>query len=378
VKRLKKITFPMLPKHDTFLEINLGALAHNYTFFRSKLDPKTLLLAVVKAYAYGSESVAVAKKLEELGADYLAVAFAEEGERLKKGGVTLPIMVFHPQVSGLETILKHNLEPCLYSQNIFNAFEHCVKQSGKNYYPVHLKFNTGLNRLGFSPEEFPWLKEKLVNSAFLKPTSIYSHLAASDDPEEMEFTKNQITSFKRIIDSCSPWLPEGILKHLLNTSGILNFPEAQFDMVRTGIGLHGYTNSPKIDQLMQPVASLKTRISQIHRVSPGEWVGYNKGFIADKKMTVATIPIGHADGIGRQFGLGVGVFKVQGQSARTLGNICMDMTMIDITDINCHEGDQVLFFGSEFSAELQAANASTISYELLTGISQRVARQIIQ
>lgn len=367
----------MQPKHDTFLEINLGALAHNYNFIRSKLAPKTLLLAVVKAYAYGSESVAMAKKLEELGADYLAVAFAEEGMRLRKGGVRLPIMVFHPQLSGLNTILEYELEPCLYSQKIFNAFSDCVKQSKKNYYPVHLKFNTGLNRLGFREDDVPWLKENLQHSDCLIPVSVYSHLAASDDLTERMFTEKQIAAFNKIIDLCAPWLPDGIIRHLLNTSGILNFPEAQFDMVRTGIGLHGYTNNPKTDQLMRPVTSLKTRISQIHQIAAGEWVGYNKGYIANRSRTIATLPIGHADGIGRQFGQGAGLFNVNGASAPTLGNICMDMTIIDVSEIDCLEGDEVMFFGLGNSAEELAANAGTISYELLTGISQRVARIIV-
>lgn len=367
----------MPPNRDTVLEINLGALAHNYSFLRSKLNPGTLLLAVVKAYAYGSESIALAKKLEELGADYLAVAFADEGMRLRKGGVHLPIMVFHPQVSGLDTLVHYNLEPCLYSRKIFNAFVQCAKQSGKIDYPVHLKFNTGLNRLGFGAEDVSWLKENLQQTDYLRPTSVYSHLAASDDLAERMFTERQIASFTRIINACASWLPDGIIKHLLNTSGILNYPEAQFDMVRTGIGLHGYANNPEIDQLLRPVATLKTRISQIHSIGPGDWVGYNKGFVANREMLVATLPLGHADGIGRQFGNGLGHFIVRGKSAPTLGNICMDMTMIDISDIDCQEGDEVLFFGPAYSAEIQANGAGTISYELLTGISQRVSRQII-
>ena len=368
----------MLANRDTVLEIDLGALAHNYAFLRSKLNPGTLLLAVVKAYAYGSDSFALAQKLEKLGADYLAVAFASEGLQLRKQGIRLPIMVFHPQASGLDIMVQYNLEPCLYSRNIFNAFLESVKRSDKRNFPVHIKFNTGLNRLGFGPDDISWLKDNLTHSDLLRPASVYSHLAASDDPAEREFTQQQIGAFKTILNACAPWLPAGALKHLLNTSGVLNYPEAQFDMVRTGIGLHGYANNPETDQLLRPVASLKTRISQIHQVAPGDWVGYNKGFVANREMSVATLPLGHADGIGRPFGQGVGKFIVGSASAPTVGNICMDMTMIDVTGIHCQEGDEVLFFGATNSAEVQAANAGTISYELITGISQRVARQIVE
>lgn len=367
----------MWPNRDTLLEINLGALAHNYNFLRSRLAPDTLLLAVVKAYAYGSDAVAVAKKLEELGANYLAVAFTDEGIQLRKGGVRLPIMVFHPQESGLEALVQYNLEPSLYSRKIFNSFTDTLSRLGKNDFPIHLKFNTGLNRLGFGFGDTSWLANTTKETNCVRVASVYSHLAASDDPAEQEFTQNQIASFRKILEACTPWLPPQALKHLLNTSGILNYPEAQFNMVRTGIGLHGYSNNPKTDQLLKPLACLKTKISQLNRIAPGDWVGYNKGFVSKKEMVVATLPLGHADGIARQFGHGHGHFIVNGKPAPTLGNICMDMTMVDVTEIDCTAGDEVHFFGCGYSAEVQAANAGTISYELLSGISQRITRHIL-
>lgn len=367
----------MLPNRETVLQISRKALAHNYAFLRSKLKGETRLLAVVKAYAYGSDAVAIAKELELLGADYLAVAFTDEGIYLRKHGIKLPILVFHPQPSGLEEIIRFNLEPSLYSRNILDSFSEIVVRLRKQAYPVHLKFNTGLNRLGFGKQDINWLKTIFTAENQMHPVSVYSHLAASDDPEERDFTLNQIESFKSHIASMSSWMPGKPYYHILNTSGIINYPEAQFDMVRSGIGLHGYSNDPETDLLLQPVAQLKTRISQINAIAPGEWVGYNKGFIAEYPMKIATLPLGHADGIGRQFGNGKGRFLIQGQTAPSVGNICMDMTMIDVSSISCQEGDEVTFFGPDFSAEEQACKAGTISYELLTGISQRVTREIL-
>lgn len=367
----------MLPNRETVLQINRKALAHNYGFIRSRLRNETRLLAVVKAYAYGSDSVAIAKELELLGADYLAVAFTDEGVYLRKQGVKLPILVFHPQPSGLEALIHFKLEPSLYSQYIFNSFSDIAAKLGKKAHPVHLKFNTGLNRIGFNALDMDWLKKRILGGNQIQVVSVYSHLAASDDPNERQFTLNQIDSFRNFKADAESWLPGKPYYHILNTSGILNYPEAQFDMVRSGIGLHGFSNHPESDLLLQPVAQLKTRISQINTISPGEWVGYNKGFVATFPMKIATLPLGHADGIGRQFGNGKGRFQIRGKTAPTVGNICMDMTMIDVSTITCNEGDSVTFFGPDHSAEEQAARAGTISYELLTGISQRVSREIL-
>ncbi|MFM1879481.1 MAG: hypothetical protein RLZZ241_2347 [Bacteroidota bacterium] len=367
----------MLPNRNTFLQINLGALAHNYSFLRSRLNPETKLLCVVKAFAYGSEAVAIAKKLEDLGADYLAVAFVDEGITLRKAGIRLPILVFHPQLSGLDALMRYQLEPSLYNRSVFNAFLERTRALNDTSIPVHIKFNTGLNRLGFGMQDLDWLIQTVKSHPKLRLASVYSHLAASDDLNERDFTQKQIQSFRTILESFLPELPVKPLIHLLNTSGILNFPEAQFNMVRTGIGLHGFSNNPEIDSLLRPVSCLLTRISQLHHIAPGQWVGYNKGFVAQKEMVTATLPLGHADGIGRIFGHGNAQFLIRGQMAPTVGNICMDMTMIDVSHLDCKEGDRVEFFGFQHKASEQAENAGTISYELITGISQRVARQIL-
>lgn len=367
----------MRPNRDTVLQIDLGALAHNYAFLRSRLQPGTRFMGVVKAFAYGSEAVPIARKLESLGADYLAVAFTDEGIHLRENGISLPILVLHPQPSGLRELIARCLEPNLYSRQIFSSFLQAATSLGQKEYPVHLKFNTGLNRLGFLPGDLPWLAEWLQTGGALQVRSLFSHLAASDDLGEREFTSAQIERFEALAAASEKFLHRRPLRHLLNTSGILNYPEAQYDMVRSGIGLYGYSNDPQTDRLLRPVARLRTRISQIHRVGPGDWVGYNKGYQAREPRVTATLPIGHADGIGRQYGRGRGQVFIGGQGAPIIGNVCMDMTMVDVTGLDCREGDEVLFFGAGHSAEAFAAGAGTISYELLAGISQRVSREII-
>ncbi|MEJ2162780.1 MAG: alanine racemase [Robiginitalea sp.] len=363
---------------ETVLEIDLQALAHNYGVMRSMLLPQTRLMGVVKAFAYGSEAYAVARKLEELRADYLAVAFTREGVHLREKGIQLPIMVLHPQPGCMEDLVTHCLEPCLYSRRILQKFLKTAESLHQKAYPAHLKFNTGLNRLGFGDGDLEWINQQLQGQDAVEIRSLFSHLAASDDPKELDFTRRQIKDFETIISSSRILFGDSPFKHLLNTSGVFNYPEAQWDMVRTGIGLYGYSNDPRSDSLLKPVARLRTRISQVHQVAPGEWVGYNKGFEAADYKTTATLPIGHADGIGRQYGKGVGKVFIGGKSAPIIGNVCMDMTMIDVSGLDCREGDEVVFFGGIHSAEDLAARAGTISYELLAGISQRVPRKILE
>ncbi len=367
----------MPPTPETALEIDLKALAHNYRLIRSRLRPGTRLLGVVKAFAYGSEALAIGKKLEALGADYLAVAFSREGVLLREGGVRLPIMVLHPQPNGLEEIIEHCLEPSLYSRRILDLFLETLEKTGQQHYPVHLKFNTGLNRLGFREADLDWLGSRLNETSLAETRSLFSHLAASDDLEESAFTRGQIRAFEDIVRKSASRLKGTPFKHLLNTSGIFNYPEAQLDMVRTGIGLYGYSNDPETDRLLRPVARLRTRISQIHHLEAGQWVGYNKGYQAKGPLRTATLPIGHADGIGRQYGRGRGRVFIHGKEAPIIGNVCMDMTMVDVSALECREGDEVVFFGDGFSAEALAEKAGTISYELLAGISQRVPRVIL-
>lgn len=361
----------------TCLEIDLDALAHNYHFLRSRLEPQTNFLGVVKAYAYGSDSLVIARKLENLGADYLAVAFTREGIHLREGGVGLPILVLHPQPGDLQFLAKHRLEPNLYSPRLLKLFLQEAQKTGLKNYPVHLEFNTGLNRVGFWENDVAWIAEALDGKDLIDLRSVFSHLAASDDPDAREFTLSQIESFAKIVSEVTAKLPGNPFKHLLNTSGVLNYPEGQWDMVRCGIGLYGYGNAPEFDKELQVVARLRTHISQMHMIEPGEYVGYNMGYQSPKGGKIATLPVGHADGIGRQYGQGKGSFLIGGQKAPIIGNVCMDMVMVEVSGIPCKEGDEVVFFGPELSAETQAGGADTISYELLTGISQRIRREII-
>jgi alanine racemase len=361
---------------ETVLEIDLDALAHNYQVLRRRIHPETRLLGVVKAFAYGSEATEIARKLEALGADYLAVAYTSEGVFLRKAGIRLPVLVLHPQPDGMEEIIDTCLEPSLYSPRILQEFVKTARAMKQKAYPVHIKFNTGLNRLGFREDDLDWIGTQLRGSDSLEVRSLFSHLAASDDLKERDFTLGQLQAFKAIVENWEGNFKSRPFYHLLNTSGVFNYPEAQWDMVRTGIGLYGYSNDPKTDLLLKPVSRLRTRISQIHKVEPGKWVGYNKGYTAEGFKVTATLPIGHADGIGRQYGQGKGLVYIQGKPAPIIGNVCMDMTMVDISNISCREGDEAVFFGDGISAEGLASRANTISYELLTGISQRVPRVI--
>lgn len=367
----------MAKAKETTLELDLNALAHNYRYLRSKLSPYTKFLSVVKAFAYGSDAQIIAKKLQELGTDYFAVAYTNEGIALRDAGITKPILVLHPQEVSFDSIIERCLEPSIYSKHILKGFLETAKKHCQNQYPVHLKFNTGLNRLGFKQEDIPHITAILNTNTAIKSISLFSHLAASEDHEEKQFTEQQINLFDRIAVQLDADLDHKPFRHLLNTSGILNYPHGQYDMVRSGIGLYGYGNEAKIDKQLKPVASLKTIISQIHHLKPNDSVGYNRGFTADVAKVSATLPLGHADGIGRQYGNGKTFVSIHGKMAPIIGNVCMDMIMVDITGIDCKEGDEVLVFGPELSAKAFADTANTISYELLTGISQRVKRIVI-
>lgn len=364
-----------MPKaKETVLEIDLKSLEHNYHYLRSKLSPGTKFLSVVKAFAYGSDAEKIALKLQALGTDYFAVAYVNEGVALRKVGITKPILVLHPQPVNFETLIEYQLEPSIYSFGILDQFTTLLELKKINQYPVHIKFNTGLNRLGFNEKDADSLLQGLESQSILKIVSLFSHLAATEDPKEKEFTRNQINLFEKISTKIMSRLNIQPIRHILNTSGILNYSEALYDMVRSGIGLYGYGNEAKYDAELKPVASLKTIISQIHKLEANESVGYNRAFISSKPRVTATLPIGHADGIGRQYGKGKTFVLINGQMAPIIGNVCMDMIMIDITDVKCKEGDEVILFGPQLSAHDVAKTANTISYELITGISQRVKR----
>lgn len=362
----------------TRLEIDLGALRHNYAYLQSKLSPDVKTMAVVKAFGYGSDAGAVALELEKLGVFYFAVAYASEGAALREAGVTSPILVLHPQPDNFKLVLEKCLEPSIYSKRVYEAFYAFAKAHSQEHYPIHLKFNTGLNRLGFSEQEIPWILEQLQKNNTLKVASLFSHLAASEDLNEKEFTQNQIKSFKRTASRIKEQLEYTPFLHETNTSGLLNFPEAQLDVVRTGIGLYGYGNTPEEDAQLQAVASLKSVISQIHEIAAGESVGYNRAHVASAPQQIATLPIGHADGISRAFGNGKGYVTIHGKKAPIVGNVCMDMIMVDITHISCQEGDEAVVFGKDVSIVRLASEINSISYELLTAVSQRVKRVVLR
>jgi alanine racemase len=359
---------------ETVLEIDLGALTHNFNYLKSKLQPNIKFLAVVKAFAYGSDSVEVAKHLQNLKVDYFAVAYTKEGVALRDAGITTPILVLHPQSVNFDTIIERCLEPSIYSLKILRGFIAAAEVEKQRNYPVHIKFNTGLNRLGFSTDDIKFITSDLKCTQAVEVKSIFSHLAASEDTNETEFTNLQIENFKQIAKEFEsnigyqPWL------HLCNTSGTINYPKAHFNMVRCGIGLYGFGNSAEEDKNLKPIASLKSVISQIHLIEPGETVGYNRVYKSNGLEKTATIPIGHADGISRIYGNQNGFVFINGEKAPIIGNVCMDMIMVNITNIDCNEGDEVIIFDAKHKASSIAESANTISYEIITSISQRVKR----
>lgn len=364
-----------MPKaQETILEIDLKALKHNFEYLKSQTQQDTKLLAVVKAFAYGSDANEIARYLQDLGAHYFAVAYVHEGIALRQAGITIPILVLHPQLVNFKLLIDHCLEPSLYSAKILNEFIEIAKKEKQTRYPVHIKFNTGLNRLGFDDHEITYLLSRLNSTSSIHVKSIFSHLAASEDLNEKAFTLNQIQTFKAIAKKFIPKLGYKPMLHLCNTSGILNYPEAHFDMVRSGIGLYGFGNSVEENKHFKPIATLKTIISQIHTIEKGQSIGYNRAYKSDAQIKTATLPIGHADGIGRQYGKGKGFVTIHGQRAPIIGNVCMDMIMVNVTDIECKEGDEVVVFDPKYTAEQLAEQVNTISYELITAISQRVKR----
>lgn len=367
-----------MPKaQETILEIDLKALKHNYNHLKSKLKSSTKFLAVVKAFAYGNEAAEIANYLQNLGVDYFAVAYLNEGIALRNAGITQPILVLHPQSVNFKKLIEYCLEPSIYSEKMLKDFIRVASAEKQTNYPIHIKFNTGLNRLGFGHSYVKLISNLVSETKTINVKSIFSHLAASEDLDEKSFTLNQIETFKYIALNFEKEIGYKPMLHICNTSGILNFPEAHFDMVRSGIGLYGFGNSEKENKNLIPIGSLKTIISQIHHIEKGESVGYNRAFTSETLQKTATLPIGHADGIRRQYGNGNGFVIINGKKAPIVGNVCMDMIMVDITNIDCEEGDEVIIFDANATAENLAIAANTISYELITGISQRVKRVFV-
>jgi len=360
--------------HETVLEINLNAISHNLNFFKSKLNPYTKLMVMVKAFSYGNGGFEVAKLLSHHKVDYLGVAFADEGISLRLAGINLPIMVMNPENTSFPSIIQHELEPEIYSIKGLNAFLKLAEQKKLKKFPIHLKLDTGMHRLGFEEENLNELLAKLKDNNTVEVKSILSHLAASDNMKFIDFTLSQIKLFEKMSSQIMQELQINPIRHLLNTSGITNFYQAQYDMVRLGIGLYGVSNDEEEQKLLENVGTLKSIISQIRTIDVGESVGYGRKFQAVIPTKIATIPIGYADGISRHWGNGIGYVVIKNKKAPIIGSICMDMLMVDITGIECKEGTETIVFGEMPSVSYMAKRLDTIPYEIMTSISQRVKR----
>lgn len=364
--------------HETVLEINLNAVVHNLNLFKSRLKPETKLMVMVKAFSYGSGSFEIANVLQFHRVDYLAVAYADEGVELRKAGITLPIMVMNPEEQSFDAMISYKLEPEVYSFRILNHFTEALKrravQPGDARFPIHIELDTGMRRLGFESQDLSELVIRLKNNKHIRVASVFTHLVASDEKEHDAFTVHQFEQFRQMSDAILSHFNYPVLRHVLNSSGILRFPEAQFEMVRLGIGLHGVTSSVHEQRQLHPVATLKTTISQIKQVQQGDTIGYSRRGVAQREMTIATVGIGYADGLSRRLGNGVGAMLVDGKMAPIVGSVCMDMTMIDVTGMQAREGMEVVVFGQDYSIIQIAEQTGTIPYEVLTGISERVKR----
>jgi alanine racemase len=386
VKGARKFQFERIAQalqqktHGTVLEINLDALTHNLNFYRSLLAANVKLMVMVKAFAYGSGSTEVAQWLQYHRVDYLGVAYTDEGIFLRQNGVTLPIMVLNPQPETFGSLLEYDLEPELYSFGLLKQYLDFLKShpnydKGKTYH-IHLKIDTGMRRLGFEVNEITRLCEVLAQRLpwNVGVASVFSHLAGADEAKHTDFSEQQITAFREATAQLEETLGYTFLKHILNSPGIVRFPQAQFDMVRLGIGLYGVEATNQYQAQLAVVGTLKTTISQIKHIQQGETVGYGRGGVAERDSTIATIAIGYADGFSRKLGNAHYKVSVNGQSAPTIGRVCMDMSMIDITGIQAQEGDEVVIFGESPTLFDFAEAQETIAYEVLTMVSERVKR----
>lgn len=363
---------------ETRLEIDLEALAHNFKLLKSYLSPSTKIMGVVKAFAYGTDSIIMGKQLVKLGAQQLAVAYIEEGVRLRKSGIKVPILVFYPQLEEVQQLIDYQLTPSVYNQHFLDGLCQELKLHPKmTSFGIHLKINTGLNRLGFETTHLDRILKQLQNEKHLKLIGLFSHLAASGNPKEIEFTRGQIQKFDQAKQFFEKHLHYKFDAHICNSSGIINFPEAEYDMVRAGIALYGYGNNAKEHQMLKAVASLKTPIAQLRTIEKGESVGYERKFIAQNTTKIATLPLGYADGISRMFGNGKAQVLIHNQKAPIVGNVCMDTLMVDVTGIHCEEGDEVEIFGKHHTVLDFDLEQQTIPYEIITRISQRVTRVLV-
>ena len=358
--------------HQTVLEINLDAISHNLNEFRRYLDPSTRIMVMVKAFAYGAGPAEIASLLEYHRVSYLGVAYADEGVELRIAGVSLPVMVMNPDPSSSEIMINNNLEPELYSFSSFDRFSDVASRHGLVHYPVHIKIDTGMHRLGFMPEDVEELAARIKKSESIKIISVFSHLASSEDPAFDSFTHRQVQVFLRAVSQIQAATGYPFLRHICNSSGIVRFPQYQFDMVRPGIGIYGAGDFGKLD--LKVAGRFKTRISQIKRIPAGEPVGYGCADVSDKERVIAILPVGYADGLNRRLGNRIGELLIKGTRVPLIGNICMDMCMADVTGLRADEGDEAEIFGENIRIDEIAAKCQTIPYEILTSIPGRVKR----
>jgi Alr-MurF fusion protein len=361
-----------LKVHETVLEVNLDALVHNVNYFRSRLLPKTQMICMVKAAGYGNGALEIAKTLQAHSVDMVAVAVADEGVELRHGGIHIPIFVMNPEFGSFATIFEHKLEPEIYSFKLLEAFIREAEREGVRNYPIHLKLDTGMHRLGFEEKEIEELLHRLKGQESLRVRSVFSHLAGADEDVFDGFTGYQLALFERLSTRIQEAFPHRILRHILNSAGIDRFPEHQYDMVRLGIGMYGI--SAVDEKTLRNVSSLKTMILQIKELNAGESVGYSRKGMLNRNSRIATLPIGYADGLDRHLGNGVGEVLIHGRRAPFIGNICMDACMVDVTDMLAEEGDEVVLFGDGLPLSEVAGKLGTIPYEILTSISNRVKR----
>lgn len=357
--------------YDTTLEINLQHLVANLNYFKTLLKPTTKVMVMVKAFSYGLGTYEVAKALEENKVDYLGVANIYEGIELRKAGINLPIMVMKPEIDSFDLVVEHNLTPAIFS---LHALKTLIKSSSKTPITISLKIDTGMHRLGFDRSEIDELLTILKQHPQITVESVFSHLAASDEAEHDGFTNQQIELFQQIANQLEKGLNQSIEKHILNTNGIVRFIVAQFDMVRLGIGLYGVSSDEETQKQLKSASTLKSKIAQIKTIAKGETVGYNRKGVVNEEMKIATIPVGYADGLSRKLGNGNWEMIVNEQRAAIVGNVCMDMVMIDVTNINCKEGDEAFVFSDENPITEMAKCIGTIPYEILTSYSPRVKR----
>jgi alanine racemase len=361
--------------HQTVLEINLNAIVHNLKVYQNYLKPSTKVMAMVKAFAYGSGGAEIAGILQYHKVDYLGVAYADEGVELRKAGITLPIMVLNAEESAFESLIEYHLEPDIYSFDLLYSFDAFLQSEGLQQYPVHIEIETGMNRLGFASGEIEKLADHLGKTSSLKVQTVFSHLAASEDPGQDEFTLQQFARFQQAIKQVKEKLNYSFIEHIANSGAIFRLPQLQLDMVRLGIGLYGIDSAGTHQAALYPVATLKSTIAQLRQVKAGESVSYNRKGIVKKDSVIATIRIGYADGFSRRLGNGIGKMWLKGKLVPVVGAVCMDMTMVDVTAIeDVKEGDQVIIFGKELPVQQLAEWAGTIPYEIMTAISQRVKR----